>query len=158
MERHLAYEDNPEAFREEWLPKEKELSQQIKQGRALLPDVEYTSKNLVDIARLSASLHVDGHRADLVILKTARAHAAFEGRTAITGRDIALAAELAYPHRLKKGPFQQSDISAEDFQEQIDQLKGASLQSEEDSRTEGESEGRERPETGGEKADDKKKA
>lgn len=158
MERHLAYEENPETFREEWLPKEKELSQKIKQGRALLPEVEYTSKNLVDIARLSASLHVDGHRADLVILKTARAHAAFEGRTAITGRDIALAAELAYPHRLKKGPFQQSDISAEEFQEHIDQLKGASLQSDDDGRTKGDSEGQERPDSDVENAEDKKKA
>jgi Mg-chelatase subunit ChlI len=125
MERHLAYEDDPQAFREQWLPREKELSQRIAQARKLLPMVNYSSRNLVDIANLSASLHVDGHRSDLVILKTARAHAAFEGRTAITGRDIALAAELAYPHRLKRGPFQQSEISAEELAEKIEQLKGA---------------------------------
>jgi Mg-chelatase subunit ChlI len=158
MERHLAYEEDPEAFREEWLPRERELSEQIKRGRDLLPEVEYTSKNLVDIARLSASLHVDGHRADLVILKTARAHAAFEGRTAITGRDIALAAELAYPHRLKKGPFQQADISAEEFREKIDQLKGASLESEGEDRDEAGAEGGESPEAQEERAEDKKKA
>jgi Mg-chelatase subunit ChlI len=158
MERHLAYEEDPEAFREEWLPRERELSEQIKRGRDLLPEVEYTSKNLVDIARLSASLHVDGHRADLVILKTARAHAAFEGRTAITGRDIALAAELAYPHRLKKGPFQQADISAEEFREKIDQLKGASLESEDEDRDEAGAEGGENPEAQEERAENKKKA
>ena len=73
---------------------------------------------------------MDGHRSDLVILKTARAHAAFEARTAITGRDIGLAAELAYPHRLKRGPFQQSEISAEELTEKIEQLKGASMEGE----------------------------
>ena len=125
MERHLAYEEDPEVFREEWLPKEQELSDQITQARKMLPEVQYSTKNLVDIANLSTSLQVDGHRSDLVILKTARAHAAFEGRTAITGRDIGLAAELAYPHRLKRGPFQQSEISAEELTEKIDQLKGA---------------------------------
>jgi Mg-chelatase subunit ChlI len=126
MERHLGFEDKPEEFREQWLPREQELSEQITQARKILPDVEYSSKNLVDIANLSASLQVDGHRSDLVILKTARAHAAFEGRKAITGRDIALAAELAYPHRIKRGPFHQSDISAEELAEKIEQLTGGS--------------------------------
>jgi len=158
MERHLAYEEDPEAFREEWLPQERELSAQIKRGRNLLPEVEYTSKNLVDIARLSASLHVDGHRADLVILKTARAHAAFEGRTAITGRDIALAAELAYPHRLKKGPFQQAEISAEEFREKIEQLKGASMESADEDQADHGGESPEEAEAQDERAEDKKKA
>ncbi len=132
MERHLAFEEKPEEFREQWLPREQELSEQIKQARKILPDVEYSSKNLVDIANLSTSLQVDGHRSDLVILKTARAHAAFEGRKAITGRDIALAAELAYPHRIKRGPFQQSDVSAEELAEKIEQLTGGSPEGEGD--------------------------
>ena len=73
-----------------------------------MDQVTYTRRDLLSIASLTASLNVDGHRADLVILKAARAQAAFEGRTAITDRDIALAAELALPHRIKRGPFQQS--------------------------------------------------
>ncbi|RLE03456.1 MAG: magnesium chelatase [Bacteroidetes bacterium] len=130
MERHLAYEEDPESFREQWLPKEQELSKQIAQARKLLPNVRYSSKNMVDIASLSTSLKVDGHRADLVILKTARAHAAFESRKAITGRDISLAAELAYPHRIKRGPFQQSEISAEELSEKIEELTGGSADGE----------------------------
>jgi Mg-chelatase subunit ChlI len=68
---------------------------------------------------------VDGHRSDLVILKAARAMAAFEGRLAVTDRDIALAAELALPHRLKRGPFQQAEMTMEELQERIEQLEGA---------------------------------
>ena len=74
-----------------------------------MTQVTYTSRDLLSIASLTASLQVDGHRPDLVILKAARAQAAFEGRTAITDRDIALAAELALPHRIKRGPFQQAN-------------------------------------------------
>lgn len=128
MERHLAYEEDPESFREQWLEKEQELSEQIRQAKKLLPEVQYSSRNLIDIANLSASLQVDGHRSDLVILKTARAHAAFEGRKAISGRDIGLAAELAYPHRIKRGPFQQAEISAEELAEKIESLAGASAE------------------------------
>lgn len=126
MERNLAYESNAESFRQQFLPKEEDLSRQIEQARTLVDQVTYTSRNMLSIAALSADMNVDGHRSDLVILKTARAHAAFEGRLAITDRDIALAAELALPHRIKRGPFHQTEISMEDLQERIEQLQGAS--------------------------------
>jgi Mg-chelatase subunit ChlI len=120
MERNLAFEADPEEFREQWLPQEKQLSQQIEHARTLVDQVSYTRRDLLSIAALTASLHVDGHRADLVILKAARAHAAFEGRTEISDLDIALAAELALPHRLKRGPFGQEGITTEDLQERIE--------------------------------------
>jgi Mg-chelatase subunit ChlI len=68
-------------------------------------------------------MQVDGHRADLVILKAARAHAALESRSAISDRDIALAAELALPHRLRRGPFQQVQVNLEDLHERINQIQ-----------------------------------
>ena len=79
MERNLAFESDQEAFRTEWLPREKEVSKQIERARVLLDQVTYTSRDLLSIAALTASLNVDGHRADLVILKAARAQAASEG-------------------------------------------------------------------------------
>lgn len=130
MERNLAFESDPVAFREEWLTQERELSNQIGNARLLVEAVRHTRRDLLSIAALTASLNVDGHRADLVILKAARAHAAFEGRSMINDRDIALAAELALPHRIKRGPFQQSGISPEQLQERIEQLQGASQESE----------------------------
>jgi Mg-chelatase subunit ChlI len=123
MERNLAFESDPVAFRDGWMPKEVELSHQIEHGRKLVDMVTYTRRDLLSIAALTASLNVDGHRSDLVILKAARAQAAFDGRTAITDRDIALAAELALPHRIKRGPFQQSEVTMEDLQERISQLQ-----------------------------------
>ena len=123
MERNLAYEHDQEAFYQEWLPKEQDLSHQIEQGRRLVDKVTHTRRDLLSIAELTASLNVDGHRADLVILKAARAQAAFDGRLVVTERDIALAAELALPHRIKRGPFQQSEITMEDLQERITQLQ-----------------------------------
>ena len=87
--------------------------------------VTHSSRDLLTIAGLTASLNVEGHRSDLVILKTARAHAAYEGRMAITERDIALAAELALPHRMRQGPFSQAGVSPDQLQERIEQLQGA---------------------------------
>ncbi len=123
MERNLAFESDPQGFRAQWEEREHQLSQEIQTARTLLNDVDYSHEDLRAIAGLTASLQVDGHRGDLVILKAARAHAAFEARIEITDRDIALAAELALPHRLRRGPFQQSDITFQELQERIDQVQ-----------------------------------
>ncbi len=124
MERNLSFEMDPVEFRNEFQAKEDDLSLQIENGRKLVDQVTYTRQNLLSIAALTSSLNVDGHRSDLVILKTARAQAAFDGRTSITDRDIALAAELALPHRLKSSPFQREEMGMEELQERIEQLQG----------------------------------
>jgi magnesium chelatase subunit D len=123
MEHNLAFEADPEGFRAEWMPHEEHLTQEIAQARVLLPRVKYTQRNLATIAGLMAGLGVDGHRADLVILKTAQANAARQGRTTITDDDILMAAELALPHRLKRTPFQQAEVSLHDLQERLDAVQ-----------------------------------
>jgi Mg-chelatase subunit ChlI len=132
MERNLAFEANPDSFHALWQSNEQELSERIALARELIDQVTYTRRDLLSIAALSEALHVDGHRADLVILKAARAHAAFENRSAINERDIALAAELAYPHRIKRGPFDQTEMGLSELQTRIEQLKGAATSAEEE--------------------------
>ncbi len=122
MERNLSFEGDAEGFREAWMPKEHELSDEIARARELLEHVRYSRRDLHTIAALTSSLEVDGHRADLVILKAARAHAALQGREAITEHDIALAAELALPHRLKRGPFQQAEVGLYDLEDRVEQI------------------------------------
>jgi Mg-chelatase subunit ChlI len=123
MERNLAFEADAQEFIEKWQPREKELSQQITKARDIVRLVQYTSRDLIAIATLTSSLQVDGHRADLVILKAARAQAAFEGRKKINDMDIALAAELALPHRIKKGPFHQAEVTMEQLSERIQDIQ-----------------------------------
>jgi len=122
MERNLSFEDDPEGFRAKWMPREHELSQEIERAREVVESVSYSSRDLLSIAGLTSSLQVDGHRADLVILKAARAQAALEDRLAINDHDIALAAELALPHRLRRGPFQQAEVSLYNLEERIEQI------------------------------------
>jgi Mg-chelatase subunit ChlI len=127
MERHLEFESNPDEFMDKWNPLERELSQQIAAARVTVDQVEYSRRDLLSIAALTASLQVDGHRADLVILKAARAQAAFDGRKHINQHDIALAAELALPHRIRRGPFQQAEIGVEELHDRISQLQGQNM-------------------------------
>ncbi len=121
VEYHIAYEEDPEAFRQLWHPKEEELAARIVQARDMVDRVEYARGDLAAIAHMTSSLKIDGHRADMVILKTARANAAFHDRMRITKDDVMLAMELAIPHRLKRGPFQDAQMNMTQLEAQYDQ-------------------------------------
>jgi Mg-chelatase subunit ChlI len=123
LERNLAIENDAAEFAKQWQPYEKALSQEIAEARDRLPSVKHTQRDLAMIASLVAGMGVDGHRADIVILRTARAHAAFMGRDHITEQDILLAAELALPHRLKRHPFQDSEQAMQVLSEKLQQAE-----------------------------------
>jgi len=116
LKRRVRYEQDPERFYQEWVEAEARLSQRIAEAQELLPQVTYREQDLYTIAALTSEMEVDGHRADIVILKAAIAQAAFEGRTSVQESDILLAAELALPHRLRRQPF-------EDTQEKLAKLE-----------------------------------
>jgi len=122
LERHIAYEADPQAFRETWAEPEEQLASRILAARAAVSKVTYTKRDLFTIANMTSQLQIDGHRADLVILKTARAHAAFEGRLSVTNRDILMAIELAIPHRLKRGPFVDASVDMAKLEQDMDEI------------------------------------
>jgi Mg-chelatase subunit ChlI len=123
LERRIQFEEGPENFYEAWWPYEQALANEIDHARHIVHRVEYTRRDLATIANLTARLQVDGHRADLVILKTARAHAAYEGRRSISERDILLAAELALPHRFKRTPYEDAQPSLQNLQDRLEQAR-----------------------------------
>ncbi len=123
LERCVAFEIDPEGFRQEWEPYEQQLSHEIARARELLPDVTYDQADLYQIAELTAGFHVDGHRADIVILKAALAHAAYHRRLEIATEDIIAAAELALPHRLKSQPFEDTEIRTRALEDRLEQVR-----------------------------------
>jgi Mg-chelatase subunit ChlI len=123
MERRIAFEIDPEGFREEWLEQEQALSHRIASARERVNSVTYTRRDLMSIAGLTSSMNIDGHRGDLVILRGAQAHAAFMERDYITDEDIILAAELALPHRIKGRAFQDTAVTASQLEERLENVQ-----------------------------------
>lgn len=123
VQRHIASESDADGFKRYWAPEEKALADRIMQAQKLVDSVAYSKRDLFSIATLTSSLHIDGHRADMVILKGARANAAFEGRDRVTREDILLAFELAIPHRLKRGPFTDAQMNMGDMEQKLDQVE-----------------------------------
>ena len=123
LRRRIQFEQDPDGFLDAFEDAEHDLARRILEASQRYPLVKYTDKDLYTIAALTASFKVDGHRADIVILKTARAQAALDGRLEINDRDILLAAELALPHRMKKQPFQESVLNPEQLQTNMRQAR-----------------------------------
>lgn len=123
LERTLQFEQSPNDFYAEWQPREAELTDRISQARARLSGVTYNKRDLYTIAELMSEMQVDGHRADIVILKTAIAHAAYANRTKINTEDILVAAKLALPHRLKRQPFQDTSVQLQQLGARLEEVR-----------------------------------
>ncbi len=106
LERCLEFEDHPNRFYQIWEQREKEINQKICHARQNLHRVKHTIQDLQTIAEISTNAGIEGHRADMVMLKTAKANAALQNRSNLIPQDILLAAQFALPHRIKKSHFQ----------------------------------------------------
>jgi len=105
IRQRMAYEADPDAFAERYADADAELARRIAAARALVGDVVLSDNELRRIATLCAAFDVDGMRADLVVARTAAAHAAWRGASCVEEQDIRVAAELALPHRRRRDPF-----------------------------------------------------
>lgn len=104
VERRLAFDSDPVGFAALWADAEKALQARIQTARALLPMVHISRYFRQVIAFLvGRELHAQGHRGDLVVMRTARALAAWENRQDVAQADIEQAIMLAMPHRSRPG-------------------------------------------------------
>ncbi|MEO6856298.1 MAG: AAA family ATPase [Rhodoferax sp.] len=95
----LAFDENPQALAQQHAAELTRLSATVAAARAALPQLAWSDEVLQHAAQLALAAGVDGMRADLVMLRAARAFAALEGRGAVTTQDLDAVAEFALAHR-----------------------------------------------------------
>ncbi|WP_156765601.1 ATP-binding protein, partial [Mycobacterium sp. 1245499.0] len=119
IRQRMAYEADPEGFAARYADADAELARRIAAARALVGDVVLPDNELRRIAALCAAFDVDGMRADLVVARTAVAHAAWRGADTVAESDIRVAAELALPHRRRRDPFDDPGIDRDQLDEAL---------------------------------------
>lgn len=128
IRRRMDFEADPRGFADRYAGADAELSARIAAARAALPSVVLPDSELRRIAALCAAFDVDGMRADLVVARTAVAHAAWRwvGASEATGNvpvvgeeDIRVAAELALPHRRRRDPFDDPGLDQDRLDEAL---------------------------------------
>ncbi|MBC7359567.1 MAG: ATP-binding protein [Desulfacinum sp.] len=112
MERRAAFDEDPEGFAVRWSEESRRLAERIERARALYPRVSIDRQQLFAIADLCLEVGVDGHRADIITLKAAKALAALDGLDKVEERHVEAAAELALPHRVRRRPLMDMDDEA----------------------------------------------
>lgn len=117
IRQRMAYETDPDAFAAGYAAADAELARRIAAARAAVGDVTLPDGQLRRIAAVCTAFDVDGMRADLVVARTAVAHAAWRGVDTVEEADIRVAAELALPHRRRRDPFDEPGID----DDQLDQ-------------------------------------
>ena len=113
IKRRLAYEQDADAFIAEYQEEQEALAEQIIKAGELLPEVQIDNKLLETVAKLAVELGVDGHRADITVIKTALTIAAFNARTKVELEDLKQAAKLVLPHRMRRRPFEEGQLDWE---------------------------------------------
>ena len=116
LKRRAAFDADPEAFLRQWESEQQDLAQKITQAQRRLESVKFSDQTLDRIVDITAALSLDGHRGDIVIMRTAQALAALRDSASITPDEIKDAAQLALRHRMKRLPFEEVGLESERLQ------------------------------------------
>ena len=120
IHRRLDYEKDPEGFCDRWESNQQELKQQIKEAQERLSSVEIPESAFRDAAKIGIALQVDGHRADITLLKTACTLAAFEGAPEVTRQHLIHCAPMVLTHRMRRMPFETANGLPESWESVLD--------------------------------------
>jgi magnesium chelatase subunit D len=120
VRRRMAFDADPDGFAARFAEAEAELTDRIQSAQKLVAQIELDDHSLTTIAEICSAFDVDGMRADIVTARAAAAHAAWEGRTAVTVDDIRVAARLALPHRRRRNPFDAPGLDEQRLEELLD--------------------------------------
>ncbi len=123
IKRRQSFEEDPVQFVAKWNEEENALRGLIVNAQDLLNRVVLSDEMLELIAKIAVDMQVDGHRADIFMMKTSRTIAAYHERPEVTEEDVKEAAELVLPHRMRKKPFQDRKMEQEQLNQTIQEYR-----------------------------------
>jgi magnesium chelatase subunit D len=97
--RRLEFESAPERFLARFEAEQQALRERCAQARRRAAGLGFAGPGLERVAEICHAAGVEGVRADLAMLRAARAHAVWHERETIENEDVEAVAELALAHR-----------------------------------------------------------
>lgn len=110
----LRFDRDPKGFLAEYEAEQASLSSRLAIARQRASTFEFSDALHADVSERCYSAGVEGVRADLVMLRAAAAHAALQGRDAITLQDVDAIAPLVLAHRRQDVPDGQPHSTPEE--------------------------------------------
>jgi magnesium chelatase subunit I len=112
VRRRDMFERNPAAFAPKWDRADARLRRRIAAARVRLFDVQVPKAILARTAQLCLDLGTDGLRAELTLMRAARALASFEGDAEVGDAHLRAVAPAALRHRLRRSPLDEAGSTA----------------------------------------------
>ncbi|TBV11398.1 ATP-binding protein [Stutzerimonas kirkiae] len=109
----LQFDRDPQAFVARYQAQQQVLSERLGEARRRVVTLEFSDALYRLVSRLCHGAGVEGVRADLVMLRAAAAHAAWQGRDEVGEGDVRAVAELVLAHRRKNPPEPSADSGAQ---------------------------------------------
>ena len=113
VKRRAFYEQDPAGFQKTWKEEEEKIQKAIIRARELLGQVNISDEILYLIAQIALDMNVDGHRADIMMMKASITLASFNGRREVLKEDVQSAADMALQHRMRRKPFHKPGVEEE---------------------------------------------
>jgi Mg-chelatase subunit ChlI len=99
VRRRIQFDDDPDGFMEMHAASLADLADRLTKARSLVKSVTVSEEQRLKIANQARELQVEGLRAELAVLRTARCAAAWENRSKIESRDLDEAWRMCLGHR-----------------------------------------------------------
>jgi len=115
----IAFEQDPPAFCQRWQEEEQFLAGQVLQARKRLAQVTIPDAAYGLAVELAIALKVHGHRADIALLKVARAQAALLEKESVSISEVREAAYFVLPHRLPGGALLGADTACKSLDDAL---------------------------------------
>lgn len=117
----LHFDDDPEEFVTAYAEKQEYLVSQIKNAQEKLKSIQIDTDLYEVAANLALLNEVEGHRADILLLKTARAYAAYLNDATVTTFHLQKIAPFVLNHRSNNGDFSKEQDNSQEEQKQQQQ-------------------------------------
>ncbi|MCF6405163.1 AAA family ATPase [Chitinophaga filiformis] len=127
INRRLQFDTDIPAFMEKYDTQEQQLAQQIMYAREQVKQVSYSDFILAGIADACIQYQAEGLRADILLLKAARAHAAFYGKKEVTSDDVHKVMPFILSHRSKHYSSTQNSQQKRESQSPREEKEGDSI-------------------------------
>jgi Mg-chelatase subunit ChlI len=124
VSRRIAFDLDPEGFVAGYADDEELLSALVDRARARLPQVVVSDEMLGRAVALAQEVKAQGHRADIGIVKTARALAAFLEEDEVRLDHIREAARFVLPHRITTVALATAEQIEEKLEEALRRVAG----------------------------------
>jgi magnesium chelatase subunit I len=116
VKRRVAFDMDPAQYTKACKDESDKLMERLTEARENVFKVSADDSIIKAIVTITTSFGIDGHRADITMLKAAKANAALEGRKEVTKDDIRAVAALVMSHRMRRRPFEEAAFDTEELE------------------------------------------